>query len=92
MKCSVEACARRDPKSLYKKASAGQIKDLTGPQDLYEEPLKPDLIVDFFLKREKVGHQKRLSRYLFRPVQQTGHSSIYSLSESIPSSSSHCMV
>jgi adenylyl-sulfate kinase len=46
VKCSVEACAKRDPKGLYKKASAGQIKDLTGPQDLYEEPLHPDLVVD----------------------------------------------
>jgi adenylyl-sulfate kinase len=46
VKCSVEACAERDPKGLYKKASVGQIKDLTGPQDLYEEPLNPDLIVD----------------------------------------------
>jgi adenylyl-sulfate kinase len=46
VKCSVEACAKRDPKGLYKKASAGQIKNLTGPQDLYEEPLQPDLVVD----------------------------------------------
>jgi len=46
VKCSVEACAQRDPKGLYKKASAGQIKNLTGPQDLYEEPLNPDLTVD----------------------------------------------
>lgn len=46
VKCSVETCAQRDPKGLYKKASAGQIKDLTGPQDLYEEPLNPDLVVD----------------------------------------------
>jgi adenylyl-sulfate kinase len=46
VKCSVEGCAKRDPKGLYKKASNGQIKDLTGPQDLYEEPLEPDLVVD----------------------------------------------
>jgi adenylyl-sulfate kinase len=46
VKCSVEGCAKRDPKGLYKKASNGQIKDLTGPQDLYEEPLNPDLVVD----------------------------------------------
>ena len=46
VKCSMEACAQRDPKGLYKKASKGQIKDLTGPQDLYEEPLNPDLSVD----------------------------------------------
>jgi len=35
VKCSVETCAKRDPKGLYKKASTGQIKDLTGPQDPY---------------------------------------------------------
>ena len=43
---TLETCAQRDPKGLHKKASAGQIKDPTGPQDLYEEPLSPDLIVD----------------------------------------------
>lgn len=46
VKCSVETCAERDPKGLYKKASEGHIKDLTGPQDLYEEPSNPDLLVD----------------------------------------------
>jgi adenylylsulfate kinase len=46
VKCSIEACARRDSKRLYNKASAGQVKNLTGPQDLYEEPLSPDLTVD----------------------------------------------
>ena len=46
VKCSVQTCAERDPKGLYKKASTGEIKDLTGPQDLYEEPLQPDLVVD----------------------------------------------
>jgi len=46
VKCSVDECARRDPKGLYKKASSGQITNLTGPQDTYEEPLHPDLIVD----------------------------------------------
>lgn len=46
VKCSVEICAKRDPKGLYRKASTGEIRDLTGPQDLYEEPLRPDLLVD----------------------------------------------
>jgi adenylyl-sulfate kinase len=46
VKCSIETCSKRDPKGLYKKASMGTIKDLTGPQDLYEEPLTPDLAVD----------------------------------------------
>jgi len=46
VKCSLETCAKRDPKGLYKKARMGEIKDLTGPQDPYEEPLHPEIIVD----------------------------------------------
>src|SRR5208283_1287577 len=46
VKCSLQVCAQRDPKGLYKKASAGEIKNLTGPQDVYEEPLSPDLVVE----------------------------------------------
>ena len=45
VKCSLQVCAQRDPKGLYKKASAGEIKNLTGPQGVYEEPIAPDLIV-----------------------------------------------
>ena len=37
---------RRDPKGLYKKALSGEIKDLTGLQDPYEEPENPEVIVD----------------------------------------------
>jgi adenylylsulfate kinase len=46
VKCSLEACIARDPKGLYKKALSGQIKDLTGLQDPYEEPENPEIIVD----------------------------------------------
>jgi len=46
VKCSVQTCAQRDPKGLYKKALLGEIKDLTGPQDVYEEPTRPDLVLD----------------------------------------------
>jgi adenylylsulfate kinase len=46
VKCSIEACAQRDPKGLYKKAALGQIKDLTGPQEPYEEPVNPEVTVD----------------------------------------------
>ncbi|HKM77124.1 MAG TPA: adenylyl-sulfate kinase [Candidatus Bathyarchaeia archaeon] len=46
VKCPLQVCAQRDPKGLYKKASSGEIKNLTGPQDIYEEPLAPDLIVE----------------------------------------------
>src|SRR6266576_1786671 len=39
-------CEQRDPKGLYKKARAGQIKGFTGIDDPYEEPLKPELTID----------------------------------------------
>ena len=46
VKCSLETCAKRDPKGLYKKASSGEIKDMTGVQDPYEEPLSPEVVLD----------------------------------------------
>ncbi len=46
VRCSLEECIRRDPKGLYARALQGKIKDLTGLQDPYEEPLDPDVIVD----------------------------------------------
>ncbi|MGA1842206.1 MAG: adenylyl-sulfate kinase [bacterium] len=36
----------RDPKGLYKKARAGEIKDFTGISAPYEEPLNPELVID----------------------------------------------
>ena len=41
--CSLEAAEERDPKGLYKKARAGEIKGFTGIDDPYEEPTTPDL-------------------------------------------------
>ncbi len=46
VKCSLETCIKRDPKGLYKRALAGEIKDMTGIQDPYEEPLNPEVVVD----------------------------------------------
>jgi adenylylsulfate kinase len=46
VKASFEECKRRDVKGLYKKAAAGQIQQFTGLDDPYEEPEKPELIVD----------------------------------------------
>lgn len=39
----VEVCAQRDPKGLYAKARAGEIKDFTGVSAPYEPPLNPEL-------------------------------------------------
>jgi len=42
---SLEEAEKRDPKGLYKKARAGQIKGFTGIDDPYEAPEKPEIIV-----------------------------------------------
>jgi adenylylsulfate kinase len=42
----VEVCERRDPKGLYKKARAGELKGFTGVDDPYEPPLAPELVLD----------------------------------------------
>jgi adenylylsulfate kinase len=39
-------CEERDPKGLYKKARAGEIKGFTGIDDPYEAPEKPELTLD----------------------------------------------
>ncbi|MEH2171891.1 adenylyl-sulfate kinase [Nostoc sp.] len=39
----LEVCEQRDVKGLYKKARAGEIKNFTGIDDLYEIPLEPDI-------------------------------------------------
>ena len=41
----IEVCEQRDPKGLYKKARAGEIKGFTGIDDPYEEPNKPELVL-----------------------------------------------
>jgi adenylylsulfate kinase len=42
----LEVCEARDPKGLYKKARAGEIKGFTGIDDPYEAPEKPELVLD----------------------------------------------
>ena len=42
----IETCEQRDPKGLYKKARAGQLKNFTGIDDPYEAPLRPEITLD----------------------------------------------
>jgi len=41
----IEVCESRDPKGLYKKARAGEIKGFTGIDDPYEPPVSPELVL-----------------------------------------------
>jgi adenylylsulfate kinase len=43
---SLETAEKRDPKGLYKKARAGQIKGFTGIDDPYEAPEKAEIVIE----------------------------------------------
>jgi len=42
----LETCIKRDPKGLYKKAQAGEIKDFTGISAPYFQPMNPEITLD----------------------------------------------
>ena len=50
----LETCEDRDPKGLYKKARAGEIKDFTGIDSPYEKPLKADI----YIKNDNISIEK----------------------------------
>lgn len=68
--CSLAVAESRDPKGLYKKARAGEIKNFTGIDDPYEKPETPEIhlrtdemtleqevsiIIDFLKKHQIIG-------------------------------------
>ncbi|RIK47155.1 MAG: bifunctional sulfate adenylyltransferase subunit 1/adenylylsulfate kinase [Chloroflexi bacterium] len=46
VKCDLDVCKRRDPKGLYAKALAGEIPEFTGVSSPYEEPERPEILVE----------------------------------------------
>lgn len=46
VQASLDTCESRDPKGLYKKARAGEIKDFTGISAPYEAPENPEIVLD----------------------------------------------
>ena len=61
----IEVCEQRDPKGLYKKARAGELKGFTGIDDPYEAPVASELILDAAAKTaeqladEVIAHLKK---------------------------------
>jgi adenylylsulfate kinase len=45
LNCPLEVCISRDPKGLYRKALAGEIRHFTGIDDVFETPARPDIEV-----------------------------------------------
>lgn len=46
MNTPLETCEKRDPKGLYKRVRAGEIKSFTGIDSPYEPPVNPEIIVN----------------------------------------------
>jgi adenylylsulfate kinase len=62
VRCSLEECIKRDVKGMYLKAIAGEIKDFTGVNDPYEEPLSPELVLDTDRETVEESAQKVLDK------------------------------
>lgn len=64
----LEVCEKRDPKGLYKKARAGELKGFTGIDDPYEPPKSPELVLDAGSKTareladEVIGYLKKVGK------------------------------
>jgi sulfate adenylyltransferase len=54
----LEECERRDTKGMYAKARRGEIKDFTGIDDPYEEPLNPEIVIDTMLDTPETNARK----------------------------------
>ena len=46
VKCPLEECQKRDPKGLYKKAERGEVNDIAGMHQPYEEPLNAEVVLE----------------------------------------------
>ena len=64
VKCSFDACAKRDVKGLYAKALRGEIKNFTGLDAPFEEPQDPWIEVD----TEKLTEEEAVEAILHKLV------------------------
>ena len=46
VRCPLEECQRRDPKGLYARAERGEVNDIAGLHQPYQEPANADVILD----------------------------------------------
>jgi adenylylsulfate kinase len=67
VKASLSECEKRDPKGLYAKARRGEIQNMTGLQDPYEEPFSPDLIID-----TESGRPSESAQQIIRDLEKKG--------------------
>ena len=56
---SLEECEKRDPKGLYVKARAGEIREFTGIDSPYEPPFAPQVTIDTSEGHDRCGASTR---------------------------------
>jgi len=44
--CPLEECKKRDPKALYQRAERGEVHDIAGVHQPYEEPLSAEVVLE----------------------------------------------
>jgi len=67
VKASFETCRVRDPKGLYAKVAAGEVKQFTGKDSAFEEPESPDLVID----TEAFSEEECLAQLLAAVINKT---------------------
>jgi adenylylsulfate kinase len=67
-RCPVDVCEERDPKGLYQRARAGEIRDFTGISSPYEEPIDPELAVDTHMRSLDQGVESVIRLLIERTV------------------------
>ncbi|MDB9373594.1 adenylyl-sulfate kinase [Nodularia sphaerocarpa] len=75
----LDVCEQRDVKGLYKKARAGEIKNFTGIDDLYEIPLEPD--VECKTNAESI---EQSANNILNKLAELGYTNSLSLTQSSP--------
>ncbi len=73
VKCPLEVCEQRDVKGLYKKARQGIIKNFTGIDDPYEEPLSPEITVETDKESVEESVDKIISYLIKRGIIKDGN-------------------
>ena len=62
VQCPLDVLIERDVKGLYKKALSGEIKNFTGISDPYEEPLKPEIVVNTSVESPEESARKIVAK------------------------------
>ena len=65
VKCPLSVCMQRDPKGIYKKAKEGGANTVPGLQELYEEPLNPEIVIESDKEKPEAAAEK-IFQFLMR--------------------------